>query len=153
MLHLPGPGGVGHFVKTVHNGIRNMAICRLISEAYFIMQELLGMQAGEINQVFESWNGGELESYLMRSLLIFFRALIKRLAGPWWMLSWTRQSRKAQEVDRTRSHGAGSAGTHHSRGSLRSSTIEPQGRTSLGSSKTRRAKTAIQGDKSRSWRT
>lgn len=59
-----GSGGVGHFVKTVHNGIE-YGDMQLISEAYFIMQELLGMQAGEISQVFQSWNGGELESYLI----------------------------------------------------------------------------------------
>jgi 6-phosphogluconate dehydrogenase len=59
-----GPGGVGHFVKMVHNGIE-YGDMQLISEAYFLMQELLGMSADGIGQVFEAWNEGELESYLI----------------------------------------------------------------------------------------
>lgn len=59
-----GPGGVGHFVKTVHNGIE-YGDMQLISEAYFLMQELLDMPALEIGQVFQRWNQGELKSYLM----------------------------------------------------------------------------------------
>lgn len=59
-----GPGGVGHFVKTVHNGIE-YGDMQLISEAYFIMRELLGMDAPAIGEVFAAWNTGELESYLV----------------------------------------------------------------------------------------
>ncbi len=59
-----GPGGVGHFVKTVHNGIE-YGDMQLISEAYFLMQELLGMSASEIGHVFQTWNQGELVSYLV----------------------------------------------------------------------------------------
>ena len=59
-----GPGGAGHFVKTVHNGIE-YGDMQLISEAYFLMRELLGMSAAEIGEVFQSWNQGELESYLI----------------------------------------------------------------------------------------
>ncbi len=59
-----GPGGAGHFVKTVHNGIE-YGDMQLISEAYFLMRELLGMSAAEIGAVFQSWNQGELESYLI----------------------------------------------------------------------------------------
>ena len=59
-----GPGGVGHFVKTVHNGIE-YGDMQLISEACFLMQELLGMPANEIGHVFQEWNQGELESYLV----------------------------------------------------------------------------------------
>ncbi|NLA59334.1 MAG: NADP-dependent phosphogluconate dehydrogenase [Firmicutes bacterium] len=59
-----GPGGAGHFVKTVHNGIE-YGDMQLISEAYFLMRELLGMPAPEIGRVFQNWNQGELESYLI----------------------------------------------------------------------------------------
>ncbi len=59
-----GPGGVGHFVKTVHNGIE-YGDMQLISEAYFLMRELMGMQAPAIGEVFQTWNTGELESYLV----------------------------------------------------------------------------------------
>ena len=46
-----------HFVKTVHNGIEYGDI-QLISEAYFLMRELLGISAAEIGEVFQSWNQG-----------------------------------------------------------------------------------------------
>ncbi|NMA96277.1 MAG: NADP-dependent phosphogluconate dehydrogenase [Clostridiales bacterium] len=59
-----GPDGAGHYVKTVHNGIE-YGDMQLISEAYFLMQELLGMSAGEMQKVFENWNEGELDSYLI----------------------------------------------------------------------------------------
>lgn len=59
-----GPDGAGHFVKMVHNGIE-YADMQLIAEAYFIMKEILGMSAGEMQKVFASWNTGELGSYLI----------------------------------------------------------------------------------------
>ncbi len=59
-----GPDGAGHYVKTVHNGIE-YGDMQLISEAYFLMQELLGMSASEMQEVFSSWNEGELDSYLI----------------------------------------------------------------------------------------
>jgi 6-phosphogluconate dehydrogenase len=59
-----GPGGAGHFVKMVHNGIE-YADMQLICEAYWLMQELLGMSPREMSQVFNDWNRGELGSYLI----------------------------------------------------------------------------------------
>lgn len=59
-----GPDGVGHYVKTVHNGIE-YGDMQLIAEAYYLMRELLGMEAPEIAKVFEAWNATELESYLI----------------------------------------------------------------------------------------
>lgn len=59
-----GEGGAGHFVKMVHNGIEYGDI-QLISEAYHIMRELLGMSADEMHQVFKAWNETELDSYLI----------------------------------------------------------------------------------------
>lgn len=59
-----GPDGVGHYVKTVHNGIE-YGDMQLISEAYYLMRELLGMEASEIAKVFKHWNTAELESYLI----------------------------------------------------------------------------------------
>ncbi len=59
-----GPDGAGHYVKMVHNGIE-YGDMQLISEAYFIMKELLGMSAQEMQEVFEEWNEGELNSYLI----------------------------------------------------------------------------------------
>ena len=59
-----GPGGAGHFVKMVHNGIE-YADMQIICEAFWLMQELLGMSAGDMSRVFAEWNRGELGSYLI----------------------------------------------------------------------------------------
>lgn len=59
-----GENGAGHYVKMVHNGIE-YGDMQLICEAYFLMKELLGMSAAEIGDVFEEWNKGLLDSYLM----------------------------------------------------------------------------------------
>ena len=59
-----GSDGAGHFVKTVHNGIE-YGDMQLISEAYMIMKNLLGMNADEMHEVFSEWNQGELDSYLI----------------------------------------------------------------------------------------
>ena len=59
-----GRDGAGHFVKMVHNGIE-YADMQLISEAYFLLRELVGMEHLEISEVFRLWNQGELNSYLI----------------------------------------------------------------------------------------
>lgn len=58
-----GENGAGHFVKMVHNGIE-YGDMQLITEAYQIMKELLGMDADEMHEVFKEWNTGVLDSYL-----------------------------------------------------------------------------------------
>jgi 6-phosphogluconate dehydrogenase len=59
-----GDDGAGHFVKMVHNGIE-YGDMQLISEAYNLMKNLLGMSADEMHEVFKEWNEGELDSYLI----------------------------------------------------------------------------------------
>jgi len=59
-----GQGGAGHFVKTVHNGIE-YADMQMISEAYGIMRDGLGMDAKAIGAIFAKWNEGPLKSYLI----------------------------------------------------------------------------------------
>lgn len=59
-----GPNGAGHYVKMVHNGIEYIDM-QLICEAYWLMKNLLGMDAGEIGKIFEEWNQGELSSFLI----------------------------------------------------------------------------------------
>jgi 6-phosphogluconate dehydrogenase len=59
-----GNDGAGHFVKMVHNGIE-YGDMQLICEAYQTMKELLGMSADEMRAVFEKWNTGDLDSYLI----------------------------------------------------------------------------------------
>lgn len=59
-----GRDGAGHFVKMVHNGIE-YGDMQLISEAYFLMKNLLGMSADKMHEVFAEWNFGDLDSYLV----------------------------------------------------------------------------------------
>lgn len=59
-----GQGGAGHYVKMVHNGIE-YGDMQLISEAYQVMKDYLGMSADEIANTFSEWNKGELNSYLI----------------------------------------------------------------------------------------
>jgi 6-phosphogluconate dehydrogenase len=59
-----GPGGAGHFVKMVHNGIE-YGDMQVIAEAYDLLRRGLGMRAAEIAEVFTEWNRGRLRSYLI----------------------------------------------------------------------------------------
>ncbi len=59
-----GDNGAGHFVKMVHNGIE-YGDMQMICEAYSIMKNILGMSADEMQPVFDKWNKGELDSYLI----------------------------------------------------------------------------------------
>jgi len=59
-----GPDGSGHFVKMVHNGIEYGDL-QLICEAYHLMKDLLGLDNATMAQVFQEWNAGELNSYLI----------------------------------------------------------------------------------------
>ncbi|KIO42974.1 decarboxylating NADP(+)-dependent phosphogluconate dehydrogenase [Sanguibacteroides justesenii] len=59
-----GSGGAGHFVKMVHNGIE-YADMQLIAETYSILRRRTGKNNDEIGQIFEEWNRGELNSYLI----------------------------------------------------------------------------------------
>jgi len=59
-----GANGAGHYIKMVHNGIE-YGDMQLICEGYQIMKELLGMSADEMHDVFDEWNKGELDSYLI----------------------------------------------------------------------------------------
>jgi 6-phosphogluconate dehydrogenase len=59
-----GPGGSGHFVKMVHNGIE-YGDMQLIAEVYGLMRDGFGLTADEMADVFDEWNKGDLESYLI----------------------------------------------------------------------------------------
>lgn len=59
-----GDLGSGHYVKMVHNGIE-YGDMQLICEAYQIMKNALGLTAGEMSDVFNEWNKGKLDSYLI----------------------------------------------------------------------------------------
>lgn len=57
-------GGAGHFVKMVHNGIE-YGDMQLISEAYSLLKNRKGLDNDEMSVVFEEWNKGELDSFLI----------------------------------------------------------------------------------------
>jgi len=59
-----GPGGAGHYVKMVHNGIE-YGDMQLICEAYNIFKHA-GFSASEMADIFDEWNKGDLESYLIQ---------------------------------------------------------------------------------------
>ena len=59
-----GPGGAGHFVKMVHNGIE-YADMQLIGESYDLLRRAAGMEPAQIAEVFRGWNEGRLSSYLV----------------------------------------------------------------------------------------
>jgi 6-phosphogluconate dehydrogenase len=59
-----GTGGAGHFVKTIHNGIE-YADMQMIGEIYGIMRDGLGMSPADCAKVFEEWDKGPLDSYLI----------------------------------------------------------------------------------------
>jgi 6-phosphogluconate dehydrogenase len=61
------PGGAGHFVKMVHNGIEN-GMLGSICESWSFMSEALRMGNDEIGKVFERWNEkGDLEGDIFAS--------------------------------------------------------------------------------------
>lgn len=59
-----GPGGAGHYVKMVHNGIE-YAVMQLIAEVYDILHRGVGISVGKLRDIFFEWNQGELSSYLV----------------------------------------------------------------------------------------
>src|SRR4051812_28516025 len=59
-----GPDGAGHYVKMVHNGIEYADI-QLIAEAYDLLRHAGGLEAPELAKVFDEWNAGDLESFLI----------------------------------------------------------------------------------------
>ncbi len=76
-----GPNGAGHYVKMVHNGIE-YGDMQLISEAYFIMKHVLGLDAQELHEVFAKWNKGELDSYLIEITADIFTKIDEETGKP-----------------------------------------------------------------------
>src|SRR6185503_6334640 len=59
-----GPGGAGHFVKMVHNGIE-YGDMQMIAECYDLMHRGLGRGHDQCAKTFTRWNQGELQSFLI----------------------------------------------------------------------------------------
>ena len=76
-----GPDGSGHFVKMVHNGIE-YGDMQLIAEAYEILNKALGLEARQLADIFDEWNRGPLESYLIEITARIFRAIDPETGNP-----------------------------------------------------------------------
>jgi 6-phosphogluconate dehydrogenase len=50
-----GPGGSGHYVKTVHNGIEQ-GMMSALAEVWYLMTRCLEMSYEEVGEVFSRWN-------------------------------------------------------------------------------------------------
>ncbi len=60
-----GPGGSGHYVKMVHNGIE-YGDMQLIAEAYDLLKNAAGLDSKQLHEVFSEWNTtDELNSFLI----------------------------------------------------------------------------------------
>jgi 6-phosphogluconate dehydrogenase len=59
-----GPRGAGNYVKMVHNGIE-YGDMQLICEAYALLKHAAGLTNDQLAGVFDEWNKGELDSYLI----------------------------------------------------------------------------------------
>lgn len=60
-----GPGGSGHYVKMVHNGIE-YGDMQLIAEAYDLLKNAAGLNHEQLHEVFAEWNTtDELNSFLI----------------------------------------------------------------------------------------
>ena len=69
-----GPGGAGHFVKTVHNGIE-YGIEQILAEAYDLMKRVAGLGGKAMADVLKGWNDTEeLSSFLVEITEVCLRA-------------------------------------------------------------------------------
>ncbi len=59
-----GPGGAGHYVKMVHNGIE-YGDMQLIAEIYDLLHRGAGLSNVQLADIFDRWNEGPLRSYLI----------------------------------------------------------------------------------------
>ena len=76
-----GPGGAGHYVKMVHNGIE-YGDMQLIAESYNLLKHAIGPSAEEFHAIFKNWNEGVLSSFLIEPRTSGFPcSSIVRLAG------------------------------------------------------------------------
>jgi 6-phosphogluconate dehydrogenase len=67
-----GPGGSGHYVKMVHNGIE-YGDMQLIAEAYDVLKNVGGLSNDELADTFDEWNRGDLQSFLIEITANIFR--------------------------------------------------------------------------------
>jgi 6-phosphogluconate dehydrogenase len=76
-----GPGGAGHYVKMVHNGIE-YGDMQLIAESYALLKTALNPSAEEFHQIFSDWNAGELSSFLIEITANIFTKMDEETGQP-----------------------------------------------------------------------
>jgi len=77
-----GPGGAGHYVKMVHNGIE-YGDMQLIAEAYDLLKNVGGLSASQLHEVFAEWNTtDELDSYLIEITADVFKVKDPETGAP-----------------------------------------------------------------------
>lgn len=59
-----GTGGAGHYIKMVHNGIE-YGVMQTIAEGYETLKTIYNMPAPQIGEIFKTFNGGKMNTYLM----------------------------------------------------------------------------------------
>lgn len=69
-----GPGGAGHFVKMVHNGIE-YAFMQLIAETYDLLHRAAGLSNTRLAEIFARWNERVLRSYLIESTSVILSTI------------------------------------------------------------------------------
>lgn len=67
-----GKGSAGHFVKMVHNGIE-YGMMQLIAETFDLLHKGFGISDDKAAELFEKWNGGDLNSFLVEITAIVLR--------------------------------------------------------------------------------
>jgi len=67
-----GRGGSGNYIKMVHNGIE-YGDMQLIAEAYDLMKIVCKYDNVQIGKIFDEWNKGELESFLVEITANIFK--------------------------------------------------------------------------------
>lgn len=77
-----GPGGAGHYVKMVHNGIE-YGDMQLIAEAYDLLKNGLGLDHNQLHDVFAEWNETEeLNSFLIEITRDIFKFIDPETSQP-----------------------------------------------------------------------
>jgi 6-phosphogluconate dehydrogenase len=76
-----GTDGAGHYVKMVHNGIE-YGDMELIAEAYWMLKNGLGASAEQLAEIFDEWNRGPLESFLIEITAHIFRVKDAETSAP-----------------------------------------------------------------------
>ena len=71
VAHL-GTGSSGHYVKMVHNGIE-YAMMQLLAESYDLLKRGFGMSGDDLAELFDDWNEGPLQSFLVEITADIFR--------------------------------------------------------------------------------